>query len=98
MKKTLIFLLIICGASFVYASETLNKFDDKYKALVPSENSSVNSDYLFEQIALGSEYTVKLLDQISSDHENLLEKLDDVNQKFDILIEQNSRIIKLLEK
>jgi len=98
MKKIIIFLFILWGSSFVYASEITDTFKDKYQSLVPPENSSVHSDYLFEQIALGSEYTIKMLDQLNGNNEKINEKIDILIEKFDILIEQNKKMIKLLEK
>ncbi len=98
MKKLIIFLFIICYSSFCYASDISDTFSDKYQSFVPKENSSVNSDYLFKQIALGSEYTIRMLDQLNGNNEELKEKFDVMIEKFDILIEQNQKIIKLLEK
>ncbi|RLC20612.1 MAG: hypothetical protein DRH93_13340 [Deltaproteobacteria bacterium] len=98
MKKLIIFLFIICYSPFGYASDISDTFSEKYKSLVPSENSSVGSDYLFKQIALGSEYTIRMLDQLNGNNEELKEKFDVMIEKFDILIEQNQKIIKLLEK
>ena len=98
MKKLIIFLFIICYSPFGYASDISDTFSEKYKSLVPSENSSVGSDYLFEQIALGSEYTVRMLDQLNENNEKLNEKVDIMIEKFDILIEQNKKMIELLKK
>ncbi|HGY11533.1 MAG TPA: hypothetical protein ENK36_04145 [Desulfobacterales bacterium] len=98
MKKLIIFLFIICYSPFGYASDISDTFSDKYQSFVPKENSSVNSDYLFKQIALGSEYTIRMLDQLNGNNEELKEKFDVMIEKFDILIEQNQKIIKLLEK
>ena len=53
MKKTVILILIICCSSFVHASDISDSFTQKYNSLLPPENSSVASDYLYEQIALG---------------------------------------------
>lgn len=96
MKKILV-LVFMCCSSFVYA-DTIDIFSQKYNSLVPRENSSVHSDYLFEQIALGSEYTIMMLDQLNGTNDQLNEKVDIMIEKFDILIEQNQKIIKLLEK
>ena len=98
MKKILIFIFIITCSSIGYASDISDTFTEKYNSFIPAENSSVHSDYLFEQIALGSEYTVRILDQLSENNEKLNEKVDLMIKKFDILIEQNKKIIKLLEK
>ena len=65
---------------------------------MPRENSSVGSDYLFEQMALGSEYTIRALDMIHSRSTSLNDKVDLMLEKYDELIRQNREIIKLLEK
>lgn len=81
-----------------HASSISDTFSEKYNSLYPSKNSSVRSDYLFEQIALGSEYTVRLLDQMNERNLSLDDKVDQLIEKFDILIDQNQKIIELLEK
>ncbi len=98
MKKTMVFVLIIFCSTMAYASDLSENFSEKYQLLVPQGNTSVRSDYLFEQIALGSEFTVKMLDQLNDQNENLNEKFDKVIQKFDILIDQNKQLIRLLNK
>ncbi|MDA3915451.1 MAG: hypothetical protein PF690_00555 [Deltaproteobacteria bacterium] len=105
MKKAVILILIICCSSFVHASDISDSFTQKYNSLFPLENSSVDSDYLYEQIALGSQYTIILLDQLNTNNDTLNEKVDTLNEKvdimiekFSILIEQNRKIIYLLEK
>jgi len=103
MKKIVIIVGIICYTSVFYistarTSNISDTFSEKYTSLLPPENSSVHSDYLFEQIALGSEYTIRLLDQINERNISLDNKVDKVIEKFDILIEQNQKIIDLLEK
>ncbi len=98
MKKTVILILIICCSSFVHASDISDSFTQKYNSLFPPENSSVDSDYLYEQIALGSQYTILLLDQLNTNNGTLNEKVEIMIEKFSILIEQNQKIIYLLEK
>jgi len=98
MKKNMVLIFIICAATFANASEISDTFAEKYKALMPRESSSVHSDYLFEQISLGSHYTILLLDQLSTKTGQGNDKLDRIMEKFDILIEQNQKIIQLLEK
>ncbi len=103
MKKQL-FLMGVIGvivavyAPIAYTSDISDTFAQKYSALLPGENSSVRSDYLFEQIALGSEYTVRLLDQLNDQNLALDQRVDTIIEKFDVLIEQNQKIIDLLEK
>ncbi len=98
MKKIFILIFIITWSSIGYASDISDTFAEKYNSFVPAENSSVGSDYLFEQIALGSEYTVRMLDQLNENNGKLNEKVDIMIEKFDILIEQNKKMIQLLEK
>jgi hypothetical protein len=94
----MVLVFIVCSAFFAQASEITDTFAEKYKALMPRESSSVHSDYLFEQISLGSQYTILLLDQLSTKTDQGNDKLDRIMEKFDILIEQNQKIIQLLEK
>ena len=74
------------------------EFTERFNALVPAQNSSVHSDYLFEQIALGGEYTVRGIDLLHSQNRELNEKYDRLFEKFDTLIKQNDEIILLLKK
>ena len=102
MKKIVSLMGFICIAfalaPIAFSSEISDTFAQKYKSLLPGENSSVRSDYLFEQIALGSEYTVRLLDQMNENNAQLDQKVDTIIEKFDVLIDQNQKIIDLLEK
>ena len=85
-------------ASLTLASEISDHFSERFKTLVPPENSSVHSDYLFEQIALGSEYTVRTLDKIHSQNINLNNKYDILLEKYEVIIQQNRDMIELLKK
>jgi hypothetical protein len=102
MKKIIILAGILCCVTgfqaAVLASDISDTFSEKYNALTPPESSSVHGDYLFEQISLGSEYTVRLLDRIKDQNLSLEDKLDQIIEKFDVLIDQNQKIMKLLEK
>lgn len=98
MKKIILIMAIVCWACVVSASEISDDFADKYQSLRPRESSSVGSDYLFEQIALGSEYTVRLLDQVNEHQSSIADKTVTIAEKLDMLIQQNQRIIELLEK
>lgn len=103
MKKIILLMGVICGAFIIFAqaaytSGISDTFSEKYRSLLPRENSSVGSDYLFEQMALGSEYTVRLLDQINEQNAALDQRVDTIIEKFDVLIHQNQKIIDLLEK
>lgn len=103
MKKIILLMGVLCGIFVVCApaadtSGISDTFVQKHRSLLPRENSSVSSDYLFEQIALGSEYTVLLLDQMKEQNSSLDNKVDTIIEKFDALINQNKKIIELLEK
>ncbi len=97
MKNIIILFCILFCSSLVYASDISDSFTQKYNSLVPAENTSVRSDYLYEQISLGSQYTILLLDQLTTGNDSLNQKVDTMIEKFNILIEQNQKIIKLLE-
>ncbi len=97
MKKIIILFCILFCSPLVYSSDISDSFTQKYNALVPAENTSVRSDYLYEQIALGSQYTILLLDQLTTNNDNLNQKVDIMIEKFNILIEQNQKIIELLK-
>ena len=97
-KTILILFFILCCSSLVHASDISDSFKQKYNSMIPAENSSVQSDYLYEQIALGSQYTILLLDQLTTGNENLNQKTDVMIEKFNILIEQNIQIIELLKQ
>lgn len=73
-------------------------FNEKFEALTPPVNSSVHSDYLFEQIALGSRYTVMQLEQIREQSSANSRRFEKLSEQLDTLIEQNQQIIELLEK
>ncbi len=100
MKKKilLLFVIITFALPIVCVPDTSDTFSEKYNDLKPPENSSVHSDYLFEQIALGSEYTVMMLNNIFNQNNSLDGKADIMIEKFDVLIEQNKKIIELLGK
>jgi|GEM_PF-5128575 len=107
MKKTgdriirrisLLLLLIIFNSFSVHASDVSDKFSQKFNALRPPENSSVHSDYLFEQIALGSEYTIIMLENLGRNNEMVNRKMDAIIERLDTLIDQNREIIKLLQE
>lgn len=98
MKKTIFILGILLFSYCLHAAEITDDFTEKYNALVPPENSSVHGDYLFEQIALGSRYTIMMLERINETNKEAGDRTDQLIEKLDILIEQNEMIIKLLKK
>ncbi len=79
-------------------SEITDRFTERFNALVPPQSSSVHSDYLFEQIALGSEYSVRMLDMIHNQNRELNEKYDLLLERYDTMIRQNNEMIELLKK
>ena len=99
MKKTFILMMaILMLSSAAAASDLTDTFSRQFNDLLPPENSSVHSDYLFEQIALSGKYTVMILDRIQQENQNLNAKADKLIEKIDLLIEQNKKMIELLEK
>lgn len=80
------------------SSDLNHEFNEAFQALVPPPNSSVNSDYLFEQAALGSRYTVEMLDRIYQENRQLNEKYDRMIEAYDLLLEQNREMISLLKQ
>ncbi len=98
MKKVVSIVIILVLSSYLSASEIMDEFTEKYDSLTPPENSSVHSDYLFEQISLGGRYTIMMLEQINQTNNDSVEKTDQLIEKLDILIEQNKTIIDLLKK
>ncbi|WDP90740.1 MAG: hypothetical protein HUN04_13955 [Desulfobacter sp.] len=98
MKQIAAGIFILLFFTHIHASELSDTFSDKYQALFPPDNSSVHSDYLFEQISLGSRYTVLMLERLNNTNSEVSQKTDEVIEKLDILIEQNKTIIELLKK
>lgn len=98
MRITIAAMIFFAFFSNIHASEISDAFSEKYHALLPPENSSVHSDYLFEQISLGSRYTVLMLEQINHTNSDVSKKTDQLIEKLDILIEQNKAIIELLKE
>jgi hypothetical protein len=79
-------------------SEISDGFSERFNSLVPPKSSSVHSDYLFEQISLGSAYTVRVLDMIHTQNRELNEKYDLLLERNDTMIRQNKEMIELLKK
>ena len=96
MKKLCLSLFVLVFATASHAADLSDEFKQKYKALEPGVSTSVRSDYLFEQISLGSEYTVMLLDMINDRNTDMADKMDSLIEKLDILIEQNRHLIDIL--
>ena len=106
MKKILLavilFLQVISIPRFApgQAIDEINEqYNKDYEALKPpSESSSVRTDYVFEQTALSTRQTTRLLELIYEQNREMLSKYDQVLSKYDDIIRQNNEIIKLLSK
>jgi len=106
MKKILlinIFFLLVTVPPQIALGQSIEEIDEQYnrnyEALKPpSDSSSVRTDYVFEQTALSTMQTTKLLKMIYEQNREMLAKYDGVLEKFDEVIRQNNEIIKLLSK
>jgi len=83
------------GAS---TDEQFEQYNKQYEELKPPAYSSVRSDYVFEQTALSTQQTTKILELIYDQNRQLLSKYDEALSKYDEIIRQNNEIIKLLSK
>jgi hypothetical protein len=94
-------VLILCPKFSQCASmdELTEQYNKQYEALKPTSTySSVRSDYVFEQTALATQQTTKILELIYEQNREMLSKYDETLYKFDEIIRQNNEIIKLLSK
>jgi len=106
MKKVLLAVILflqvisISGIAPGQTIDEINKqYNREYEALKPpSGSSSVGTDYVFEQTALSTRQTTKLLELIYEQNREMLSKYDQVLDKYDEIISQNNEIIKLLSK
>lgn len=106
MKKIL--LIIILFIQVVLFSQTapgesideiVDQYNKEYEALKPvSDSSSVRTDYVFEQTALATQQTTKMLKLIYEQNREMISKYDDALNKYDEIIRQNNEIIKLLSE
>jgi len=79
--------------------EISEQYNSDYEALKPpSGSSSVRTDYVFEQTALSTRQTTKLLELIYEQNKEILARYDEALNKYDEIINQNKEIIKLLSK
>ena len=89
--------LILPQISFSESTDELSEqFVREYEALKPPETSSVRTDYKFEQTALATFQTAKLLQLMYNQNQEIISKYDEMLQKYDKIIEQNKEIIKIL--
>jgi hypothetical protein len=106
MKKILIlsvffaqFILFQQSGYSASMDELTDQYNKQYDALKPPSNySSVRSDYVFEQTALSTQQTTKILELIYEQNRQMLSRYDEMLNKYDEIIKQNNEIIKLLSK
>jgi hypothetical protein len=106
MKKILLIVIIFLQVmllSQMTFGESLDEINDQYnkeyEALKPpSGSSSVRTDYVFEQTALSTMQTTRLLKLIYEQNREILSRYDNALNKYDEIIRQNNEIIKLLSK
>jgi len=106
MKRILliyIFFFLVIVSPKITLGQSIDEIDERYnkdyEALKPpSDSSSVRTDYVFEQTALSTMQTTKLLKLIYEQNREMLSRYDGVLDKFDEIIRQNNEIIKLLSK
>ena len=92
-------LIILCAQAAPSQSidELTDEFRQEYDAIKPpSASSSVGSDYIFHQTALSTNHTVRILELMYGQNQELLSRYDEMIQKYDEIIRQNNEIIKLL--
>ncbi len=94
----LIFIILAFPKAAIcdHMDELIENFGNEYKAMIPPPNSSVDTDYKFGQIALGSFYTTKAISLLYQHNQELLVKYDEMLEKYDKIMKQNKEIIRLL--
>jgi hypothetical protein len=106
MKRILliyVFFLLVIASPQITLGQSIDEIDEQYNKdyeamKPPSGSSSVRTDYVFEQTALSTMQTTKLLKLIYEQNREMLSKYDSVLDKFDEIIRQNNELIKLLSK
>jgi len=103
MKGTLFFMVFLAmfiawpgGAYCDSMDELVEQFGKEYEAMKPPPNSSVNSDYKLDQVALGALYTTKTLSLIYKQNQIIMEKYDQLVMRYEKIITQNKEMIRLL--
>ena len=89
----MLFTINVCGDSIDEFSDSYRK---EYKALEPSPNSSVHTDYRQDRIALGTDHTVKILRMIYKQNQDIMNTDAESLSRHNEIIKQNSEIIRLL--
>jgi hypothetical protein len=106
MKRCCFLMMVILVVLFlgvdVFADpmgDLLGQFDKEYEAVKPrSQYSSVGTDYLLVQSAVGIYYTTKSLSLLYGQNEQMMGKYDELLTKYDQVIAQNREIIRLLSQ
>jgi hypothetical protein len=104
MKRVLLMAVLFFNVilfSQITRGESIDEINDQYNKQYevlkqPSDSSSVKTDYVFEQTALSTEQTAKILKLIYEQNREMLSKYDNALKKYDEIIRQNNEIIKLL--
>jgi len=81
-----------CGS----IDELVDQFGVEFESLKPLSNSSINADFKQAQIALGTVYMIKALRLLHIQNQKLINKDDEIKDKYDEIIEQNKELIRLL--
>lgn len=81
-----------CGS----IDKLVEQFGVEFESLKPMSNSSLNADFKQAQIALGTVYAVKALRLLHIQNQELIDKNDEIKDKYDEIIEQNKELIRLL--
>jgi hypothetical protein len=76
--------------------ELLDSFRQQYGSLTPRPGSSVNSDYVFRQTALGVYYTTNALAMIHDQNAEMLQTQHALLERLDRLLRQNQEMLQLL--
>ncbi len=106
-RKAIILLLfaVILSAAFPAGAVAadpmgalLEQYEERFEAVVPEPYSSINSDYRFDQIAMGSMYTTKALGLLHAQNLEIIRQQSEMIRKYDKLIEQNEELIRLLKR
>ncbi len=69
--------------------EVSDEFGKAYEESIPPPGSSIDADYKIKQVALGTKYTIKSLNLIYRQNQDLA-------KKYEKIIDQNKEIIRLL--
>ncbi|GBC59820.1 hypothetical protein DENIS_0761 [Desulfonema ishimotonii] len=105
MKKMvygLVFFSAMLTASGMALADPMDSLIDEYeqafKAVKPPPQSSVRSDYKFDQMAMSGLYTTRTLRLIYQQNQSLMERQDEMLNRYDQIIEQNKEVIRLLTR